>query len=119
MLLLQFLSYSKKIIKYELYQWNIYCLFKFFLDIKLDIKAYCITQKVSLDSKRHTYKTGNSSILEFHILIWIFISVPAQVIWAVPGKNVDLPCDITPPTPSDSVTMVLWFKGSTGIPLYR
>ncbi|XP_044727959.1 hemicentin-1 isoform X2 [Chrysoperla carnea] len=44
--------------------------------------------------------------------------LPAQVVWAVLDKNVDLPCDVTPPTPQDSVAMVLWFKGESGIPLY-
>ncbi|XP_014478180.1 PREDICTED: hemicentin-2 [Dinoponera quadriceps] len=44
--------------------------------------------------------------------------VPVRLVWAVEGENVELPCDITPPTPSDSVNMVLWFKDEVGIPLY-
>lgn len=47
------------------------------------------------------------------------ISVPAKVIWAVEGDDVELPCDVTPPRPTDSVSMVLWFKDTAGIPLYR
>jgi len=46
-------------------------------------------------------------------------SVPVRLVWATEGDNVELPCDITPPTPEDSVNMVLWFKDDAGIPLYR
>lgn len=46
-------------------------------------------------------------------------SVPVRLVWATEGDNVELPCDITPPTPEDSVNMVLWFKDNVGIPLYR
>lgn len=45
--------------------------------------------------------------------------VPAKVVWGAIGKDVELPCDVTPPIPSDSVTMVFWFKDGTGVPLYR
>ncbi|XP_023159288.1 hemicentin-1, partial [Ceratitis capitata] len=48
----------------------------------------------------------------------IFNPVPARVVWAAVGKSVDLLCDLTPPTPQDSVKLLLWFKDSTGIPLY-
>ncbi|KAH8417802.1 hypothetical protein KR222_006040, partial [Zaprionus bogoriensis] len=44
--------------------------------------------------------------------------VPARLVWAAPGKTVELPCDLTPPTPQDSVKLLLWFKDTTGIPLY-
>ncbi|XP_047355270.1 neural cell adhesion molecule 2 isoform X2 [Vespa velutina] len=44
--------------------------------------------------------------------------VPVKLIWANEGDDVELPCDITPPTPTDSVNMVLWFRDSAGIPLY-
>ncbi|XP_015171543.1 PREDICTED: neural cell adhesion molecule 2 isoform X1 [Polistes dominula] len=43
---------------------------------------------------------------------------PVKLIWANEGDDVELPCDITPPTPNDSVNMVLWFRDSAGIPLY-
>ncbi|XP_076656681.1 motor axon guidance molcule sidestep [Halictus rubicundus] len=43
---------------------------------------------------------------------------PVRLVWASEGEDVELPCDITPPTPNDSVNMVLWFKDSEGIPLY-
>jgi len=46
-------------------------------------------------------------------------SAPVRLVWATKGDNVELPCDITPPTPEDSVNMVLWFKDNIGIPLYR
>ncbi|XP_046600851.1 B-cell receptor CD22 [Neodiprion lecontei] len=44
--------------------------------------------------------------------------LPAKLIWAVEGDHVELPCDVTPPRPTDSVSMVLWFKDDSGIPLY-
>ncbi|XP_031845663.1 motor axon guidance molcule sidestep isoform X2 [Nomia melanderi] len=44
--------------------------------------------------------------------------VPLRLVWATEGEDVELPCDITPPTPTDSVNMVLWFKDTVGIPLY-
>ncbi|XP_059219571.1 uncharacterized protein LOC106083864 isoform X3 [Stomoxys calcitrans] len=45
-------------------------------------------------------------------------NIPARLVWAAVGKSVDLPCDMTPPTPQDSVKLLLWFKDTTGIPLY-
>lgn len=45
--------------------------------------------------------------------------VPVRVIWAVKGRDVDLPCDITTTTPGDYPKLILWFKDSVGIPLYR
>lgn len=47
-----------------------------------------------------------------------FFSVPARVIWAAPDRDVELPCDLTPPSLHDSVKLVLWFKDSEGIPMY-
>ncbi|SPP80624.1 uncharacterized protein LOC117582815 isoform X4 [Drosophila guanche] len=45
-------------------------------------------------------------------------NIPARLVWAALGKTVELPCDLTPPTPQDSVKLLLWFKDTTGIPLY-
>lgn len=45
--------------------------------------------------------------------------VPVRLIWAAQSKDVELPCDVTSPIPNDSAKLVLWFKDSTGIPLYR
>lgn len=55
----------------------------------------------------------------FFFLLFFSLAVPARLVWAAPGKTVDLPCDLTPPTPQDSVKLLLWFKDTTGIPLYR
>ncbi|XP_015589781.1 uncharacterized protein LOC107265151 isoform X5 [Cephus cinctus] len=44
--------------------------------------------------------------------------VPAKLVWALEGDDVELPCDITPPIPADKVSMVLWFKDTAGIPFY-
>ncbi|XP_053597595.1 synaptogenesis protein syg-2 [Microplitis demolitor] len=43
---------------------------------------------------------------------------PTKLVWAEEDDDVELPCDLTPPTPMDSVIMVLWFKDDVGIPLY-
>ncbi|XP_055908823.1 hemicentin-1 isoform X2 [Eupeodes corollae] len=45
-------------------------------------------------------------------------NIPARLVWAAVGRSVDLPCDLTPPTEQDSVKLLLWFKDTTGIPLY-
>ncbi|KAG1681690.1 Nephrin [Nymphon striatum] len=37
---------------------------------------------------------------------------------AVVGHTVDLPCNITSPLPGDSMTLVLWYKGGSEVPLY-
>lgn len=48
----------------------------------------------------------------------LFISVPAKVVWGVPGRDVELPCDITPALPGDNVTMIFWYKDGLLMPLY-
>lgn len=45
--------------------------------------------------------------------------MPVRVVWAAAGMDADLPCDVSPPIPNDRVNMVLWFKDSEGVPLYR
>ncbi|XP_043476697.1 uncharacterized protein LOC122507833 isoform X2 [Leptopilina heterotoma] len=45
-------------------------------------------------------------------------NVPMKSVWADKGDNVELPCDISPPTPGDTISMVLWFKDNDGIPIY-
>ncbi|CAH0550171.1 unnamed protein product, partial [Brassicogethes aeneus] len=49
---------------------------------------------------------------------FVFVSVPAKVVWGIPGKDVDLPCDVSPPVMHNNVTMVFWFKDGIKIPLY-
>lgn len=44
--------------------------------------------------------------------------VPARVIWAAADRDVELPCDLTPPSIQDAVKLVLWFKDTEGIPMY-
>ncbi|XP_076338996.1 uncharacterized protein LOC143240447 [Tachypleus tridentatus] len=34
------------------------------------------------------------------------------------GDKVVLPCNITPPSPDDSVALVLWYRGNSGNPIY-
>ncbi|KAL1513908.1 hypothetical protein ABEB36_003247 [Hypothenemus hampei] len=45
-------------------------------------------------------------------------SLPAKVVWALPGMDAALPCDVTPALPGDNVTMIFWFKDTIGMPLY-
>lgn len=56
-----------------------------------------------------------------HLICYLCLSfaVPVRLIWAAQAKDVELPCDITSPIASDSAKLILWFKDSTGIPLYR
>ncbi|KAK8766126.1 hypothetical protein V5799_007093, partial [Amblyomma americanum] len=37
---------------------------------------------------------------------------------AVAGGKVALPCDISPPSPDDSVTLVLWYKDESLAPIF-
>lgn len=37
---------------------------------------------------------------------------------AVGGHRAFLPCDLTPPSPSEHVYLVLWYRGFEGEPLY-
>lgn len=52
------------------------------------------------------------------LFFFAFFAVPARVIWAAPLRDVELPCDLTPPSLHDAVKLVLWFKDSEGIPMY-
>ncbi|CAO1422538.1 unnamed protein product [Diamesa serratosioi] len=45
-------------------------------------------------------------------------NIPARVIWAAVDRDVELPCDLTPPSIQDAVKLVLWFKDTEGIPMY-
>ncbi|XP_056634796.1 hemicentin-2 [Diorhabda sublineata] len=45
-------------------------------------------------------------------------TLPARLVWGVPGRDAELPCDITPALPNDNVTLLFWFKDNLGIPLY-
>ncbi|KAL5283451.1 hypothetical protein ACFFRR_005995 [Megaselia abdita] len=45
-------------------------------------------------------------------------NIPARTVWGAVGKLAELPCDLTPPNVQDSVKLLLWFKDTTGIPLY-
>lgn len=51
--------------------------------------------------------------------LYVYSIVPVRVVWAVKEKDVDLPCDITTSVPGDYPKLILWFKDTTGIPLYR
>ncbi|CAL1283698.1 unnamed protein product [Larinioides sclopetarius] len=43
---------------------------------------------------------------------------PPQTLVGVAGSALDLPCNITAPTPDDSVALVLWYKDESTTPLY-
>ena len=38
---------------------------------------------------------------------------------AVSGYRAFLPCDLTPPNPSEVVYLVLWYREEEGEPIYR
>lgn len=43
---------------------------------------------------------------------------PPQALVGVAGSSLDLPCNITAPSPDDSVALVLWYKDDSTTPLY-
>ncbi|KAH7944848.1 hypothetical protein HPB49_001269 [Dermacentor silvarum] len=49
----------------------------------------------------------------------IFLPYAASIVYtAVARGKVALPCDISPPTPDDSVTLVLWYKDESLAPIF-
>lgn len=64
------------------------------------------------DNKYFFFCSSFCSRFDFNI-------VPVRVVWAVKNKDVDLPCDITTTVAGDYPKLILWFKDSVGIPLYR
>lgn len=72
---------------------------------------------MNLDHK--IYFLLNVVVLEIHQKkFFLSFSVPARVVWAAPERDIELPCDLTPPMLHDSVKLVLWFKDTEGIPMY-
>ncbi|XP_011160086.1 hemicentin-2 isoform X1 [Solenopsis invicta] len=71
-----------------------------------------LTSLLTMVLRTHRMGAAAEESSEFHN------KVPVRLVWATEGDDVELPCDITPPTPEDSVNMVLWFKDNAGIPLY-
>lgn len=49
----------------------------------------------------------------------LFIAGPVTRIQSVAGMLTNLPCNITPSSPTDRVNIVLWYKDGLGKPLYR
>lgn len=73
--------------------------------------------------KRRADKNNFEAFVSCYWLVILYLfcllfAVPARVIWAAPEKDVELPCDLTPPSLHDSVKLVLWFKDTEGIPMY-
>ncbi|XP_036150830.1 uncharacterized protein LOC118648607 [Monomorium pharaonis] len=75
--------------------------------------GYMFLTSLLMVLRTHRMGAAAEESLEFHN------KAPVRLVWATEGDNVELPCDITPPRPEDSVNMVLWFKDNAGIPLYR
>lgn len=48
-------------------------------------------------------------------LFFLEIPVPVQ---AVSGGRLNLPCDVTSPLPDDSVSLVLWYRDDSAVPVY-
>ena len=40
-------------------------------------------------------------------------------VWSVTGHRAFLPCDLSPPSQSEQVYLVLWYRGDEGEPIYR
>lgn len=46
-------------------------------------------------------------------------SETTQTTFGVVGGKASLPCNITPPTPDDAVSLILWYKEESTTPIYR
>ena len=58
--------------------------------------------------------------LYFHLVVNLLFSVLDTVsVWSVTGHRAFLPCDLTPPTKTELVYLVLWYRGDEGEPIYR
>ncbi|GFQ93856.1 ig-like domain-containing protein [Trichonephila clavata] len=66
-----------------------------------------VLQMIVGDSPRFFSSRGTLEVLE-----------PPQTLVGVAGSTLDLPCNITAPTPDDSVALVLWYKDESTTPLY-
>ncbi|XP_067137950.1 synaptogenesis protein syg-2-like isoform X2 [Centruroides vittatus] len=62
------------------------------------------------------------------IIFWFLLQLCAFTVFswtiddpeynAVIDAEVELPCNITPPSPDDSIALVLWYRGDSGNPIY-
>ncbi|KAL7023357.1 hypothetical protein ACKWTF_012568 [Chironomus riparius] len=95
-------------------------------------------QKLDLQHQHHKCKSHKRTLFSHKEILLVFAligvfnipktgcddtenfqkNIPARVIWAAQDRDVELPCDLTPPSVHDSVKLVLWFKDSEGIPMY-
>ena len=65
-------------------------------------------------------KQHNISFLAFDLTLFsVSFPVPVTRIQSVSGMLTNLPCNITPSSPTDRVNIVLWYKDGLGKPLYR
>ncbi|CAB0018353.1 unnamed protein product [Nesidiocoris tenuis] len=62
-------------------------------------------------------RTDKKFLLQIRVLKPL--KLPYEVVWAERDGIAELPCDVRPARTGDRVIMVLWFKESNGIPLYR
>ena len=49
----------------------------------------------------------------------LFSVLDTVSVWSVTGHRAFLPCDLTPPTKTELVYLVLWYRGNEGEPIYR
>ncbi|XP_076366982.1 neural cell adhesion molecule 2-like isoform X1 [Tachypleus tridentatus] len=68
---------------------------------------------------------NKSRMLKFYLLYFIETILVRQAqnavvekVIGVVGMKVAIPCNITPPSPNDDVSLVLWYRGDTSNPLY-
>lgn len=49
----------------------------------------------------------------------MFAVLDTVSVWSVTGHRAFLPCDLRPPSRSEQVYLVLWYRGDEGEPIYR
>ena len=60
----------------------------------------------------------NNTVTEIHEFFTSFSVAVRQVI-GVTGGRAKIPCDLTPPFPSDEPILILFYKEGYGKPVYR
>jgi hypothetical protein len=67
----------------------------------------------------HSVSVSTATVISALTLLLLHYSCSAQTTYGVVGGKAALPCNITPPTPDDAVSLILWYKEESTTPIYR